>query len=378
MRQNRRLPARLYFLRQVRQSPNVKCPIWWTACLLLPGACVFPSRAAFTSLYVFGDGVCTTTNNPSAGAYYYGKRYTNGRTWVEVLAERQGLLYDPDKNWSYFGHYSPNLVINVSNFTAPSDAQTALFVVWVDDADFVYDLSYYAPYASNNLAVWTNAINRSLTNHLKAVHTLYAKGARTLIMPNAVDLTEVPYYSGLSSANKRFVRQRIVDFNAAFRIAMSNAAASLSDLTIYTPDFFTLLDNLVAQPGDYGFTPCGKDALDDPSLTDKSLDGPGANYLFWDYLDPTAKAHAVMADLVQQLLSPVHFVNIVSLNGINRLEIGNIPIGRDGILELSANLTDWSPQEDFDSTNAVQSILVPATGSRQFYRLRFPFAWSWP
>ncbi len=41
------------------------------------------------------------------------------------------------------------------------------------------------------MAAWNNAINSSLANHSQAISTLYAKGARTLIMPNAVDITKV-------------------------------------------------------------------------------------------------------------------------------------------------------------------------------------------
>ena len=47
--------------------------------VLLLGPAVFPAQAAFTNLYVFGDGISTTTNNTSGLPYYYGLRYSNGR-----------------------------------------------------------------------------------------------------------------------------------------------------------------------------------------------------------------------------------------------------------------------------------------------------------
>src|SRR5690348_16200635 len=45
---------------------------------------VFSAPAMITSLYVFGDGVSTTTNNtnPSVAYLYYGHRFCNGRVWV--------------------------------------------------------------------------------------------------------------------------------------------------------------------------------------------------------------------------------------------------------------------------------------------------------
>ena len=339
-------------------------------------------QAAFTSLYVFGDGVCTTTNSPG-GTYYYGNRYSNGRVWIEVLAQRQRLIYESNKNWSFFGHYSPTLVTNLNNFVAPGDAGSALFVVWVNNADFVFDVTQYAPYASNNLATWTNAINQSLSNHLTAIQILYAKGARTLIMPNAADLTKVPFYVGLSASNKSFIRQRIVDFNIEFAARLNQARASLPNLTIYSPDIFALIDNLIAAPGDYGLTNAlfngqSIDALSDPTLADKSLNGPGANYIFWDYLDPTARTHVVLADASQQLLSPARINSITPGAGSNRLELANVPIGRNGFVDGCTNLLTWTSAQSFISTNATQTILVPVLGPLGFYRLRFPFSWTWP
>ena len=82
---------------------------------------------------------------------------------------------------------------------------------------------------------------------------------------------------------------------------LNQARASLPGLTIYAPDFFTLLDNMVTHPANYGFSNATSDAIDDGYTV---LNGPGTNYLFWDYQDPTAKAHEVMADTAQQMISP--------------------------------------------------------------------------
>jgi thermolabile hemolysin len=360
----------------------MKSPLPLAAWLLLFGPLVVPGQAAFTSLYVFGDGACTTTNGPG-GPSYYERRYSNGRVWVEVLAQRQGLSYDADKNWSYFGHYSPDLVTNLSRFAAPPDAGTALFVVWVNDADFVYDVIHYAPYTTNNLAVWTSAINQSLTNHLRAIQTLYAKGARTLVMPNAVHITKVPYFVRLASADKKFVRQRIIDFNAAFAATLNQTMASLPGLVIHIPDIFTLLDDMVAEPADYGLTNAlddgfSIDALSDPLLLDKSFTGPGASYIFWDYMHPTAKAHAVIADYVQQLVAPVEIRNLTVLDGSNRLDLANVPIGRPGSLKGSTDFVNWVTDARVESTNALEVLFVRPAGAQRFYRLRFPLNWSWP
>jgi phospholipase/lecithinase/hemolysin len=388
----------------------VKSFIRFTGCLLLFGLVVFPARAAFTSLYIFGDGVSTTTNNPSAGPLpYYGLRRSNGRVWVELLAQQLNLTNNfwysnnianhlsytnlsasstnwsyTSNNWSFYGDYSPLLLTNVSNFVAPTNASNALFIVWVNDADFVGDMANIYP--STNIVTWTNAINQSLTSHFVAITNLYAKGVRTLIMPNAVDITEVPEYNTIpSSANKSFIRQRIIDFNAAFTGILSNAIALCPGLKIYEPDFFSMLDNILANPAAYGVTNAlyngqSIDALDDPALADLSVNGPGTNHIFWDKIDPTATVHAIMAGLAKQLIAPVQISQITSQNGTNQLNMANVPIGLNGVVLGSTNLalTNWTTVTNFSSTNSVQSVFVPISVPLQFYRLSFPFAWTWP
>ena len=359
----------------------MKCLVRFILCTAFAAAPLLPARAAFSSLYIFGDSLCTTTNNTYPG--YHGQRYSNGRIWTEVLAERQGLAYDTNKEWAYFGHDSPALVTNVNTFIAPGDAATALFVIWVNNADFVYSTYNRGPYNAGNIATWTNAINSSLSNHLSAIQGLHSKGARTLIMPNAVDLTQIPAFAGLAAADRAFIRARVIEFNNGFTNVLAQARASLSNLTLHSPDMFKLLDNVMTQAGAYGLTNAQLgglpvDALADPTLTDKSLNGPGTNYIYWGDLDPTAKFHARIADTIQQSIWPVSISKITALGGSNRLDLVNAPIGLNGFADGTTNFIAWTSAQTITTTGAVQSVLVPVSSPRQFYRLRFPFAWSWP
>jgi 3-phytase len=394
------------------QSWKVKKLIRYAVGFLLFGLVVFPAQAGFTSLYTFGDGVSTTTDNTGGPAnLYYGFRYSNGRVWVEVLAQQLGLTNNywysnnssihlsytnlsasstnwsySSNNWSFYGDFSPILATNINNFHQPSDAATALFVVWVNDADFVGDMGdLYVNYGTN-ITQWTNAINQSLTNHWNIITNLYyAKGARTLVVPNAVDITEIPQYNGNSAAVKIFIRQRVIDFNTAFTALLNQARTSLSGITIYEPDFFSLLDNVLTNAAAYGLTNAlnggqSIDALEDPALSDKSVNGPGTNYIFWDPYDPTAKLHAVLASVVQQLIAPAQITNLTVLTGNSQLSVASLPIGLNGFVDGTTNLApvNWTSVTNFNSTNATQTIVVPVSGPMQFYRLRFPFAWSWP
>jgi phospholipase/lecithinase/hemolysin len=348
-----------------------------TVCFLLFGLVALPTKAAFTSLYVFGDGACTTTNGPG-GSLYYGKRFCNGRVWVEVLAQWQGLTYESNRNWSYYGHYSSNMIVNVSNSPAPPDAGTALYIVWACDADFVWNINNYG----TNLVQWTNSINRTLSNYVTITTNLYAKGVRTMVMPNAVDLTKVPQFMNYAAANKAFIRQRTMDFNARFAVAVSNAMDSLPGLAIHSPDIFALLDNVAANPTNYGLIKPETCVICDLPPTQWDLNGPGTNYVFWDDLDPTAKFQMWIADAAQELLSPVRINKITSQNGVtNQLDLINVPIGRNGVVEGTTNFADWTVAGNVMSTNTLQSVSFSVSDPvppAQFYRVRFPFVWTWP
>jgi phospholipase/lecithinase/hemolysin len=346
---------------------------------------MFSAQAAFTNLYVFGDGISTTTNNTSGLSFYYGQRYSNGRVWIEVLAQRQGLTYDPNKNWSYFYNSSTTMLANVSSFSiTTSNANNALFVIWVNCAD----LWFQAKYGGTSMSSWTSAINQSQTYHYKAVTNLYAKGARTLIMPNAVDVSTIPAFN--TSANANFIHFRCLDYNVAFSNTLNRIRVSCPNLTLYTPDFFTLLTNMLAHPANYGLTNAlgnglSIDAVDAVNFgfPSAAINGFGTNFIFWDPQDPTAMVHAWMANTAQQLISPVRISNFTALNGSNRLVMANYPIGQtNGFVDGRTNLVlgNWTTTQNFtnSSTNVTLTIYVPASDPQRFYRLRFPFSWFWP
>lgn len=367
----------------MRQIGRVKSFVRFTVCMMLFGTALITARAGFNSLYVFGDGLSTTTNNIQSfplSTNYYGYRYSNGRVWVEVLAQRQGILYESNKNWSYFDCGSGDVVTNVGLFNPPASATNALFVVWVNNVD-LYD---EALKNNTDLAEWTGAINRSQTNHLKAITNLYfAKGMRTLIAPNAADISKVPFFN--ADARTNFIRQRCIDYNVAFSNTISRARVLCPNLKIYVPDIFALVDDVLAHAANYGLTNSLKsglsiDALSDPALLNVSPNGPGASHIFWDYLDPSARFHAVIADVAQQMISPVQLAGLVPVNTSNRLDILSVPVGLGGTVLFATNLvpTNWLTNSTFSSLTVTQSVFVSPTNSQRFYRLKFPWQWTWP
>ena len=121
-----------------------------------------------------------------------------------------------------------------------------------------------------------------------------------------------------------------------------------------------------------------------------------------------------MADVAQQIISPVQINWLALSNGSNRLDVVNVPVGLNGFVDGCTNLTqgNWASVTNINSSNTAQSIFVnasplslsppgpvdsggsgggigdpgsgtgtnnvPINSAAQFYRLRFPYAWNWP
>lgn len=427
----------------------------FVALALFFGGLLFSAHAGFSSIYVWGDSLSATATNGVMGTattnYYYGTRYSNGRTWVEVLAQRQGLVANSitnpiwdysSNNVSYYGHYSTSFAADLTHFNPATYPTNSLFVVWVNNADFVGDMlagGVGEPSSQNhggtNVANWAAVINQHLAYHSNFIAALYAKGCRSLVAPNAADVTTIPYFNNTSTAAWRaFVRQQIVNFNSSYAAMLKQLAATQTNagvLTICNPDIFSLLNNVLTNAASYGLTnalfdqgngfgPQPIDAIDaysDGLINSAALNGPGANYIFWDDTNPTAAMEEVIADVAQQCMSPVQFSRLKQVNGSNRLDVVNMPVGLGGFVDNSTNPVpgSWTLGiTNFTGLTSAQSIFIPtpplpdgfgsggafggggggsidpnnpgtnAPGTNtfstasQFYRLRFPYAWNWP
>ncbi len=264
------------------------------------------ASAQINAVYAFGDGVCTTTdNNSSTPALYFGKRFCNGSVFIEELADWQGLSYFPARNNSYFGHDSADLKDNIDAFDPPGNVATSLFVVWVANADFVEFSQVNAPpYSNADKPAWDNFIEDSVTRHKQSLTKLYNKGVRILVMPNAVDISATPGYQ-LSSSDSNFIRQRAVQFNALFKSEMLALAATKPGLALYLPDTFKFFEDVLDDPAAFGLInpQVGGHSIDAiTNLGNPSLNGPGANYVFWDYVHPTAKFQKKLSNLIEDLI----------------------------------------------------------------------------
>lgn len=190
----------------------------------------------------------------------------------------------------------------------------------------------------------------------------------------------IPRYVGFSTANKAFVRQRILEFNIAFAASLQGLRDSLSGLTIDSPDTFAFVDDVVANPANYGVGNPTLSAIG--ALGNPTLDGPGANYVWWDPSHPTAKVQMHLAALVQQQICPLQITALSLSGGNTHLTLANIPLDRAGCVEGRDGPAPWQTDttilEPFATGDPNATITFPTPTPTRLQRVTFPVHWVWP
>ncbi len=328
---------------------------------------------AFDAIYAFGDSLTDTGNNPAPGTNYFQGRYSNGPLWIEYLSTQLGLAYDPANNHAQSGGETSDGLAQVRQFTAPANASRSLFVVWAGGNDFILNFR-----KGVDDTFWNSLIAQSVAHLSNAVNVLYADGARVIVVPNQVDLSRIPRVvdSGLPFLPQlqAYLRGKVEQFNGSLGAALTAIAQANSDLQLITPDVYARFNDLLANLINNGFSKADPDALTDPQLTDKSFTGPGKDYVFWDLIHPTSKAHALVAQWFYQALPAPPSqpqLDIGATGGAVQLALGNLLPGQVYTLQFSADLTDWAEVTTFTATNSVGHWTMSlASGPQGFFRLK--------
>jgi len=257
-----------------------------------------PNSQPFSRIFVFGDSLSDTGNFfHLSGGYppppYFQGRFSNGRLWVEQLADALGMSIAPGDNYAVGGattgylntndglngRFYPGLLDEIASFRATrsaAEAEGALFVVWAGANDFFVALATGQPPAE--------LIGTGVGNTVQAIVQLWQAGARYIMVANVPDLGLTPYAVGMN------VGADVTQLSAAYNQALNSALDSLAAAGIPTirVDAFATLRAMVTQRAEFGFTD-----VTDPLIWSG---GTALGYLFWDTVHPTTQGHAVFAE----------------------------------------------------------------------------------
>lgn len=268
--------------------------------------------APYSSLYVFGDSLSDIGNSPSARLSisiliggcdpghpcppYVDGHYTNGPTAAEYLAS--SILPGGATPANFFGYAVSGSTSGIGNYGDGGTAGSAGIYGLPGMAQQVMAYSFESGGAADPSAlylVWGGS-NDLLTadspvsaaqNVAALVAALATMGARDILVPNLPDLALTPFarLAGLEAPARAFSTL----FN-------STLASLLTDLDLLSParifqfDTFAFFNDVVADPGAFGFS----NATDGCLLSPLACTEPDT-FVFWDDFHPTTAAHALIA-----------------------------------------------------------------------------------
>jgi phospholipase/lecithinase/hemolysin len=342
-----------------------------TAGIIFPAVLLVLMLAAstgrsFTALYVFGDSLSDTGNNPAPAPSYFNGRYSNGPLWVEYLSADLGLTYIPSNNFAISGSTTADLASEIADVTASTNLSSALFTVLSGGNDFLDD----AFALGTNEIGWNTAVTAIVSNLTNAVTGLFAAGAREIIVGNLPNMGQTPVFQASPAGYASYVDSKVALCNAMLAAALTNVMQENPGLRIYLLDDNGLLSKVLASPAAFGFTVTTNGALEDPGLTDRSFTGPGADYVFWDLIHPTTKLDGLTA---AQAFQSVGVQMQVLRNGAQvNLAIGNLYAGLPYIIETSTNLFSWSNYQTFTAAGTNATVVVTnGPGITAYFRVRY-------
>ncbi len=273
-------------------------------CVLLGALFVLSSLAfagPFDGVVVYGDSLSDNGNLYGAIGVppppYYMGRFSNGPVAAEYLANNLNV---PLTDWAWGGATTGigniadggdqthlgflGLPGMTTTFLATKGsitqqmAQNSLFMVWGGPDDFT----------ANGLSTQTADV--AVSDMLGIINGLKSIGVQHILVPGMPDLGVTPEYikNGFGQQGSMLAAY----FNTKLLAGLQGTGA------IYF-DTYSLLDDIVANPQNYGFT----------NVTDPCFDGLNVcndpnSYLFWDDIHPTTHAHAILGADLEQVVVP--------------------------------------------------------------------------
>ena len=255
-------------------------------------------------IYVFGDSLSDigTVFRATGGTYpptknYFQGRYSNGRVWVEYLAEMLHIPESQAKNFACGGATTtsasnslvPGLLTQVQSFTKP-DKQTnpnALYVLWAGANDYLQG---------------AGSANIPVENVTRAISSLVGVGAKKILVANLPDLGQLPAsrYSGNAASLSALTQAH----NQGLRRKLKLLSQQHEDLQIATLDANALYRKAITNPAAFGFT-----NVTSACITGANACGNPNQFLFWDDIHPTTAAHRILGETAFAAIEDSGMVN---------------------------------------------------------------------
>lgn len=286
------------------------------------------AATSYPAIYSFGDSLSDVGNALIASSligdpiplptFYFDGRFSNGPNWLDDLSAKlnpplsvsASFTIPPGNDFAVGGAQTGVTIVNPPIFNSqglPTDLtdQVAFFqrVNSSPKSGALYTLDIGANDILNAVSAGDGAnpmfLTQAVNNAVGAIESLYAGGMRSLLYYEVPDLSVVPAYEALGSQNAAEAGMLAKAFNTDVLADVS----ALPGLTVFDVPTFAAIDQIVAHPGEFGFTnvtsPCFSGSFNKAG----SVCSDPNTSLFWDDEHPTAAANLITADLAFDVLT---------------------------------------------------------------------------
>ncbi len=293
---------------------------------LFAGPALADSR--FSDVVVFGDSLSDPGNAfvltgqvsvppyalvPAAPYAIGGHHFSNGKTWAERFSHEMDVRSGPAfLNPAVFSNYAVggararaqgpvDLAAQVSLYLGNRGGfadPDALYVVFFGGNDVRDALEALAvdPTGAGSEAILAGAVTALADN----IAALAASGARHVLVFNAPDLSLVPAVRLQGPVVQGAALFLSSGFNQGLAGALDTLGFMFPGLDLVRFDLFGLLQQVVAQPQDFGFYNVTDSCITPGVLVGAVCHSPD-RYLFWDGIHPTRQAHKLIARAAEAL-----------------------------------------------------------------------------
>lgn len=261
---------------------------------------------------------------PNAPYARGGLHFSNGRTWVEQLADKldaensaRPALLKPVRftNYAVGGTRARpqgpfdlatqvGLFMNDFNGQAPADA---LYVVYMGSNDLrdALEALVLDPSGATSFGILQAALIAIRDNLL----ILHAAGAQTFLVPNLPNLALTPAVRLQGPAAQGAAQFLASTFNDQLAALLGGLESALG-LNIVRFDVFAILNEVVAAPAAVDLTEVAQPCIT-PGTKVKPFCSKPDEYLFWDGIHPTRAGHRILAQRASVVLGamPRHVVH---------------------------------------------------------------------
>lgn len=281
------------------------------------GASLSDTGNAFIWLSMPENKVCGTSLNvpPYAALDEYtvpdgpyatgGHHFTNGATWLEGLARYMALAGNTRPAFQNTGVKASNYAVGgaraISNYPCRFNLQAQMDAYFVDFSNTSQNTLFTLEIGANDVrdALVAAAsgqdpsliIQAAIGNISDALSALYLHGARKFLVMNVPDIGKTPAVLAIPGASAG-ANQLSQGFNGGLA-AIVSAMNTLPNNDVRILDVYTKLNEVIAQPGSYGFSNA-TDACVTPNKPPFKCKKPDT-YVFWDGIHPTKALHDIVA-----------------------------------------------------------------------------------